>query len=162
MYELNYIKIILEFIWNNALNYLIKYLTNYIIFNFKIIIKNVLSYNKYLNKYLIKYKKGTVKLIASFDTSNIKKSLYTNDYKTISKYILTNNSINATRLVNTHNNVISKYNIIADGDFEISKHIYAHVHNEYNKNTNTINSFIELYSYTETNSYIKEFINGIN
>jgi len=159
--NMGYAQIIMNFIWDQTINIIISNLGMLIFVKFKNVIKHFLSKNNYINKYLIKYKKGSIKHIAQLDIHNVNKNLITDSYEKMLNYIHNNDKFSVRKIINNHNALITSYNLIADCELRLNKNIYITITNTYEKNIGTIISTIELFSYTETNEFIQDFVNKI-
>ena len=159
--NMSYAQIIMNFIWDQSINIILSNLCMLIFVNFKNVIKHLLSKNNYINKYFIKHKKGSIKHSAQLDIHNVNKNLITDSYEKLLNYIHTHERFPIRKIINNHNALITSYNLIADCELKLNKNIHINVTNTYEKNTGTIISTIELFSYTETNEKIQEFVDKI-
>jgi hypothetical protein len=158
---MGYAQIIMNFIWDQTINIIMSNLCMLIFVNFKNVIKRLLCKNNYINKYFIKHKKGLIKHIAQLDIHNVNKNLITDSYEKLLNYIHANDKFSIRKIINNHNALITSYNLIADCELKLNKNIHINITNTYEKNTGTIISTIELFSYTETNEKIQEFVDKI-
>ena len=158
---MSYAQIIINFIWDQTINIMMSNLGMLIFVKFKNVIKQLLSKNNYINKYIIKHKRGSIKHIAQLDIHNVNKNLITDSYEKLLNYIHNHDKFSIRKIINNHNPLITSYNLIADCEIKLNKNIYINITNTYEKNIGTIISTIELFSYTETNYKIQDFVDKI-
>lgn len=158
MLQLNFAKIIIDFIWDKVID-MITYNIS-ILFTSKITdyIKKYMSKNSYINEHFIKYKKGSYLLKGTFNINDKTKTLYTEEYTKFINYLLNNHS-NLKILKNNSNRLIQEYKIIEDCEFKLNNDIHIKIENHITNGY--IISTIELYSYKKNKDFIVEYIENI-
>jgi len=159
--NISYAQVIMNFIWEQSIHIIVTNLGFMIFLKVKDVVKRILSKNNYINKYIVKYKKGSVKHEAKLDIHHENKNLITDKYDKLLNYIHTNDKLKVKKIINKHNSLISSYNLIADCELKINKEVYVAITNSYEKNSGTIISTIELFSYTQNNEFLELFINEL-
>jgi hypothetical protein len=155
-----FLKIVIEFIWENFITILINNISVYIVNHIKDLVKNYLL-NSYLNKYFVKRKLGVYLCKGEFDGQDNTKCIYSEDYKKIINYIV-DAGYKVKKIINKNNPTITNYNLLADCELKLNNNINVCVKNNYNKISNTIISTIELYSYSKLTNYLESFVDKLN